>query len=642
MRYLAAALAPALLLPAIAPAQSVFDLDEIVFSVNASETELNRIGNSVTVITEDDFEQAGDTQLTEILARLPGVSLWQTGPQGSVADIRIRGAQGRYISVYIDGILVTDPASPTISYDDFGGLTAASIRRIEVLRGSQSALYGGTAVGGVINISTIAGPDSPEGTSQTATIEAGSYNTVALSYGLTQRSGPLILTFGVNHIRSDGFSASDENAGNTETDGFNRSRLSFGLKHEVNETLAFGLHGFVESGQSDADEFHNSPVDGSVGDDFGTRDAYGLRAYAEWRLGAWDHDAALSLYRIDRRNASLTLGAGAPNYLSPFDNTFSGRRLAFDYSAAGSISSTVQLALGANVMQETGVAASVPGGRSTVDTIGTFAEAIWSPLDQFDFTTTIRHDEHSRFGGQSSGRLAFAWRPNSTLVLRGAVGTGYRPPSIDELFGAYPESGFLGNPNLVAEESLSAEIGSDYAFAGGGRISATLFQLDVDNLITYCSAYFLADPGCPPMVAPASATLFNVAGKSRRRGLEITGQFPITDALILDGAYTYTDAKSGTGAPLTLVPEHDIVLGIDARWAKGWDGGLTLRRVIGTLEGASPLPDYTLVNASVGYEVSDGVEAYLRVHNLLATEYQTRRGYGTSDRAIYVGLRSRF
>ena len=642
MKHLSAALIPALLFPAIAPAQSVFDLDEIVFSVNATQTELDRIGNSVTVITQDDLQNTGDLQLTEVLARLSGVSLWQTGPQGSVADIRIRGAQGRYISVYIDGILVTDPASPTISYEDFGGLTTGAIRRIEVLRGSQSALYGGTAVGGVINISTIAGTEAPEGTTQTATIEAGSYNTVALSYGLTQRNGPVTLNLGLDHIQSDGFSAADENAGNTETDSFERSRLSFGMKHEVNGSLALGLNGFIETGRSDADEFHDSPVDGSVGDDFGTRDAYGLRAYAEGTLGAWDHDAALGIYRVDRRNASLTLGAGAPGYLSPFDNTFSGRRLAFDYTASGQLSSALQLALGANAMRETGIAASVPGGTATVDTFGVFSEAIWSPSDQFDLTTTLRRDDHSRFGGQTTGRLAFAFRPSEALVLRGAVGTGYRPPSIDELFGAYPESDFIGNPDLVAEESFSAEIGSDYAFAGGGRIGATLFQLDVDNLITYCSAYFVADPGCPPMVAPAPATLFNVAGKSRRRGLEISGQLPITDALMLTGAYTYTDARSGTGAPLTLIPEHDIVLGIDTTWGTGWAGSLTARRVIGTLEGGLPLPDYTLVNASVGHEISDGVEAYLRLHNLLDAEYQTRRGYGTSDRAVYLGLRSRF
>ena len=64
--------------------------------------------------------------------------------------------------------------------------------------------------------------------------------------------------------------------------------------------------------------------------------------------------------------------------------------------------------------------------------------------------------------------------------------------------------------------------------------------------------------------------------------------------------------------------------------------------MIGTLESGTPLPDYTLVNASVGYEVADGVEAYLRIQNLFDEQYQTRRGYGTSDRAVYVGLRSRF
>lgn len=641
---LTAALPLALLFPAVAAAQTtLFSLDEIVFFGNATETELGRIGNSVSIVTDKELDEAGDLQLTEYLARLPGVSLTQNGPQGGTADIRIRGAQGRYVSVYVDGILVTDPSGTVIAYEDFGGLTTGSIRRIEILRGSQSALYGGTAVGGVINISTLAGDDAPEGTSQTAALEVGSYNTYALSYGLTQRTGPLTLSLGLDHTRSDGFSAGEENTGNTEADGFDRTRLSFGAAYEVTEALTLGMNGFIERGSSDFDEFHDTPVDGSPGDEISERDASGVRAYAIWQAGEWEHSLALSGYRIDRRNASLTLGAGAPGYLAPYDNNFSGRRVMLDYTSSGQVAPTMQLSFGLSGMRETAVYDNVPDDRSRVDTLAVFGEAVWSPVETFDLTATLRHDDHSAFGSFTTGRLAFAWRPSAAWTVRGAVGNGFRPPSIDELYGDYiDELGYEGNPGLVPEESMSVEIGADYRAANGATFSATLFWLDVENLVTYCSAFFVTDPECPTIVLPDPDTLFNVPGTSTRRGVELGGSLPISETLMLTGAYTYTEAQSGSGTRLPLVPTHDIALGIDAEWGNGWIGNLTAQRIVDTLEGATPLPDYTLVNASLGYELSEGVEAYIRVHNLFNEEYQSRRGYGTSDRAVYLGLRARY
>lgn len=619
MKYLSAALAPALLLPSVALAQSVFELDEIVFSVNANEALQDQIGNSVSVLTEEDLEQAGDLQLTEVLSRLPGVSLSQNGPQGGTADVRIRGARGRYINVYIDGILVTDPSGTVIAFEDFGGLTTGSIRRIEVLRGSQSALYGGSAVGGVINITTVAGEDAPEGTSQTVTLEAGSYNTYALSYGLTQRTGPLTLSLGLDHTRSDGFSAAEENVGNTEDDGFDRSRLSFGAAYEVTDALTIGFNGFVETGSQEFDGFTPAfiPADGTF-DNEAERDTFGLRAYMTQEIGIWTHDAAISLYDIQRRSVSDGTAS-----------VFNGRRLAFDYTAAANLSDELELTFGLTAQREEAEYDNIPGGIAEIDTYGAFAEAIWSPSDSFDLTGTLRYDDHSSFGGQTTGRLAFAWRPDGNTVIRGAVGTGYRPPSIDELFGDYPGTfPFVGNPNLVPEESLSAELGIERSFANGASLSATAFVLEIENLVSF-------QFGAP-------STLANVPGTSTRRGLELSGQIPISDSLSLTGAYTYTDTETATGEPLALVPEHDIALGIDADWGGGWSGNLTAQRVIGTLESGTPLPDYTLVNASVGYEVADGVEAYLRIQNLFDEQYQTRRGYGTSDRAVYIGLRSRF
>jgi vitamin B12 transporter len=128
-------------------------LDEIVVTANRTEVDAKRTGVSVQVVDAAEIKQAGDASIASVLNRLPGTTVTTQGPVGTNTALRIRGADKRYIAVYIDGIRVTDPTQTETSYD-FGSLLAADISRIEVLRGSQSALWGGSAVGGVINITT--------------------------------------------------------------------------------------------------------------------------------------------------------------------------------------------------------------------------------------------------------------------------------------------------------------------------------------------------------------------------------------------------------------------------------------------------------------------------------------------------------
>lgn len=112
---------------------------------------------------------------------------------------------------------------------------------------------------------------------------------------------------------------------------------------------------------------------------------------------------------------------------------------------------------------------------------------------------------------------------------------------------------------------------------------------------------------------------------------------------MLKGAYTYLDAKDATGNQLIRVPKHDFVLGVEADLTDKLSGQLVLNHVAGRADdGGSAMPDYTVVNASMSYDFSDTTQGYVRLENLTNEEYQTSFGYGTSDRAIYFGVRASF
>ena len=132
---------------AVAQTGPVFTLDEIIFTANADETTAERAGFSVEVIDEADLAEAGDLKLADYLDRLPGISLSQQGPQGTLADLRIRGARSRYVSVYVDGILVTDPTATNLQYDDLGGLSTRGAHARA--RASRLGVPGGSSASGV-------------------------------------------------------------------------------------------------------------------------------------------------------------------------------------------------------------------------------------------------------------------------------------------------------------------------------------------------------------------------------------------------------------------------------------------------------------------------------------------------------------
>lgn len=603
---------------AAAQDDDVIDLGEIVVSALRTAVERLRTGVSVSVVTADDLAGARETSVAAVLARLPGVAVSQSGPFGSTANLRIRGADGRYLAVFVDGIKVSDPSGTTVSFD-FGSLMTADVGRIEVLRGSQSALWGGSAVGGVINITTTGAIE--EGFHQTVKAEAGSFGTARLSYGLTQKDDRLELALTATQLHTDGFSAFP---GGAERDGADAARLSFSARYQVSDTLVLGSAAFVQRTEQDYDGYTPAFVLGDLAGYSQDRTETGARVFAELTAGSTTHLFDVTALNVDR------------SYDQDGDlSSFGGQRLTFGWQGTTEISPALTLVYGADWSEETADYTNLPGGEADNALAGAFAQAIWAPSDQFDLSATLRMDHSDGFGDFPTGRLAAAWRPAEGTTLRAAWATGFRAPSIDERFGDYPGLfPFVGNPDLEPEESESLELGIEQAFAGGATLSATLFRLEVDNLITY-------DFGAP-------STLVNLPGVSTRKGVELAGSLPVSDAVTLGLSYTYTDGRRPDGSRLVQVPYHNLALTLDAALGDRLSGGLTLLHAAGRKDNdvdtfaVKDMPDYTVLNAQLTYDVTPATAVYLKVENLLDEEYELVDGYAASGRAFHVGLEAKF
>ena len=587
-------------------------LDEIVVTANRTEVDAKRTGVSVQVVDAAEIKKAGDATISSVLNRLPGITVTTQGPVGTTTALRIRGADKRYIAVYIDGIRVTDPTQTETSYD-FGSLLAADVARIEVLRGSQSALWGGSAVGGVINITTHERLEE-DGQKQTLLAEYGSENTAVLSYGLTQRQGRLETAFSATRFQTDGFSAV---AVGTEDDASEATRLSFSGRYAMTDSLTLGASAFTQQTKSEFDGF------GLLGladfENSQTQTEHGARVFAEIDAGQTQHTLDLSYYDVKRDVVDVVEG----------NSTFKGDRLSLGWNATTTVSDAFTLVYGLDVMEEGAEYNRLPGGTRDTRTIGGYAQVLWSPTADFDASATLRMDDHSEFGAFTTGRLAASWRVAADTTLRAAFGTGFRAPSIDELYGDY--GFFIGNPALTPEESVSYELGIDQEFVSGASISATLFRLETDNLVTYDDA-------------PAPDTLVNLPGTSTRQGIELGVELPLSDVYTLTGAYTYTDARRPNGVPLTRVPQNQLSLTLDGDFGNGWTGSFGLTHASGAEDGfpQGEMGGYTVYRAQIGYDLGNDRQLYLRVENLTDKIYQVSDGYGTPRRSVHAGIRASF
>src|SRR3990172_7595504 len=130
-------------------AEEVKRLEPVVVTATKVETPQERLGASVTVITEEELRTYNYTRIEDALRTVPGVEIQRSGSLGKTTSIRIRGTDSSQLQVLVDGMRVK---SPTLGSLDLSELSLDAIERIEVVRGPQSTLHGADAIGGVGNI----------------------------------------------------------------------------------------------------------------------------------------------------------------------------------------------------------------------------------------------------------------------------------------------------------------------------------------------------------------------------------------------------------------------------------------------------------------------------------------------------------
>ena len=605
-----------------------FDLDQITVSANRVFTPVNETGAIVDVIDEEIIQNKKATFLTQILSTTPGISVSQNGPVGSTTEIKIRGYGSKYIKVYYDGIDIADVTGVEVK-PYIVGIPSNNLKKIEILQGSQSALYGSEAVGGVLFLET---KDLKEKNDSSINIQYGSYNTKSLSISTGYQIEGTKLGLRFSNTESDGYSALETSKEGAENDGYFNREISIKTLTDFNNGASFTLNLL--------NTFNKGDYDGFMGD---AENYYyeqlnqGLGAKLSIKGKNSDQKFGLNFYKTDRTQ------------FSPFASTeYYGNRGSIDYQILRNFNfgrGIFGLAAETNTVE-------INKTDKVVNNYASFISLLTKPINNATLDTTIRLDDHSVFGQKITGRITGTYQPNKDLVIKVGSGTGFRAPSLDEMYGQYnvnDPSNFradsngdftvlYGNPLLKPENSTSMDAGFSYRINKFNAVlSGSIFNIKIDNAISW-------DPEDPTDWYDGK---YNQLGsKSERKGYDLRLNTSINSNSKFGISYANTTDENGNS--VSNIPKQVINVSLFSKVTDklSINGELQsvseLTGVKSDGSGVVPLKDYNLLNAKLSYLLNGNSKIYLNGENLLDETYETSSGYGTAKRSFYLGYERQF
>lgn len=621
---------------ALAPAHAqITELEEIVITPNRMAGDKVKTGSKVETVTKDDIEKQQKATVLDYLTLVPGVHVATPGGIGQEASVSIRGADKKYIKTLFNGIDISDPTSTQVQ-TSYQHLLVGGIAGIEVLKGSQSTLYGSDAVAGVIGINTLGAVE--QGIRHDVLIEGGSFGTVRGGYTLSGASETGKAAASLYGISTDGISAAllngspavDSNPLRLEADAYRNITATFAGEQKLSEYFSVFGSGLLINSSADYDDGENPPTDNTKNVTHSTQKAGRVGFNLDLMEGRFRNTVSAQIFDIDRDLSSVS-GFG------PFSATYLGRRTKVDYQGAFDATDWATIQVGGDY-EEQKAEVTDNYGTDTSDSMsigGVWGQVVVEPLDNLSLTAAYRHDEHSAFGGYGTYRFSGAYLlPDSGTKFHASFGTGFRAPSLYELYAP----GGTGNPGLEPEQSAGFDIGVEQRFLDDRLVAdVTYFQLDTKNLIDY-----LYDPNGPDY--------YQTVGVTKRNGVEASLAWSAAPWLDIGAAYTYTRTRQPDGLSRPRIPEHDLALTATVRPAEKWTVTATAHGVVNVMDrivaggGATDvqLKDYLLVDARLAYKPTESTEIYLRGENLLNQKYELIKGFGTPGTSVYAGFKATF
>ena len=604
---------PAVLLgPGIAAAQA--QLDRVIVTGTREPQPLSQSAADVVVIDAATIRDSAADSVEDLLRIEAGIQLARNGGPGQTSGYFVRGASTNGTVVLIDGVIV---GSASLGQASFDALTLDQIDHIEVLRGPASSLYGANAVGGVIQIFTRRGDGPPR---PTAHLAGGSYRSYLGSAGISGSQGGFDYAAMIGREASGGVSAVRPNDrfgnSNPDDDGYGRNfgNLKLGYTPAAGHRIGVNVVASELDARYDGADVNPPDYLPDASPDF--------RNHLRSTIVAIDYSGVISPVWTTTlqgaQNFDDAKGGGAT--LSEFKT----RREQVLWQNALRWSADHQLMLAYEYLREQ-VSGNVFSDEPRRNNNG-FVAGYAGRFGAAGLQASVRFDDNSAYGNNTTGSLGATWQATSQFKLRALAGTTFRAPTFNDLY--YPG---YGVSTIKPEQGRSIEAGALWQ-SGSANASATVYRNDVDDLIGYdpdpngtnCPpGYF----GCAGNVARARLQGATFSFGQQWGGWDVSATVDLLDA---------TDRDTGERLPRRAA--HQETLAVNYTYG-AWTVGASAIGVGSRPDGGVTLGAYGILNLLAYWRFAPQWRLEARLLNALDKDVEPMRDYQGYGLQAWIGVR---
>ncbi len=591
-----------------------------VYTASKMEECLTKSVATTTVIEQKQIKEMGARNLLDVLKVVPGFGVTQS--IYGTRQIEVRGVRTDFsekVLFMLNGHPLDNMLLSASGVFNFDGLPVESIKRLEIVRGSSSALYGANAFMAVVNVIT---QDAKDLDGFHASVAAGSFDTqqYQASWG-KQFDNEFEAALHFNYADTNGIDSPLY---------VDSSRTLLGTSNLTERRVDFEWQLAYEDFK-----FEGRYIDKKLGTFFGITDvlsdkkteqnytSYFLKLSRQWKVTD-DFTLDTQIF-YDSFDSDSTWNVTPNTYLfSKFKDTRLGGEIQANYT----MSDSQALIAGFSYAEEshggredsmgTNFSSSIPtphtSGEYKRSRWGVYIQDVWDPFKNLRLTLGLRYDEYSDFGNTLNPRVGFNWEFVDNYSLKFSYGTAYRAPSVGELTFKN-NSTLLGNSALTPELVETFEVGIIAQPTAELTTQLTYYHTDINKIIT-------------------------PAGDSLPLVYENTGHL-ITQGLEAEIRYNFIESFKGSYLSANSVWQHSIQadrrladvpnyrINLIANWAidRTWSGfahvlikGSTPRNLG---DSRADVPGYTIVNLGIlgkGF-FNETVDIGFNVHNLFDKKY---------------------
>jgi outer membrane receptor for ferrienterochelin and colicins len=521
--------------------------DSVFVTANRSERKLSNVAVPFNIISAKQIQQAGSIRLTDILKEQPGITM----TSGFGAGIQLQGLNPDYTIILINGEPLVGRTAGVL---DLNRIALGNIKKIEIVKGPSSSLYGSEAMAGVINIITDAATNIP----LQANFRYGTYETYDLGINNAIATKSFFYQGFYNYYSTNGYSIRP-NSNSRVTTPIGRYTLNQQLKYNIsdNTNIALALRLTDEKITNDISVSNGGATINSIGKEHNTDQNISLAI--NHRFSNNLKTSFKSYFTTYNGKQDLVTISGAP-YYDLLNHMFQRVENQTDWNVNKHINFIFGLGSVWEGIKSTRYDSEKIRKNNTIQ-YG-FTQFEWTPLQKLILIGGIRFDKNETYASAFSPKLSALYKINTKHKLKFNVGQGFKAPDFRQLYldftnaaaGGYSVFGTAQAQKVIGQLSSLGQIATmydsyyqlktlkpefstgmhlswDYDPSLNTNLSVQLFRNDISNLIQVqqIGAY----------ITGAQIFSYLNIGRAFTQGVEVELKQKINNHFSVNGAYQF-------------------------------------------------------------------------------------------------------